>query len=232
MPPILKTSPDYSEFKKIAQNRVPAENSLPPVPLKAISQVSEQRRAMLEGEVEGGLFRDKGIEALRKVKGQTTPLGNVIGFSKKADVAYSSNSSGGSGYNYRGSGGTVRQGPNLYSPLWLMSNINLPRDRATINSWCRAFYALNAFVQNAISLHCTYPISKLNIKCKDKKIQNFFETLNEEINLTDVCTQVALDYWVLGEAFPYAELNEATGKWSRISLQNPDYIMVQQFHHN
>lgn len=57
MPPILKTSPDYSEFKKIAQNRVPAENSLPPVPLKAISQVSEQRRAMLEGEVEGGLFR-------------------------------------------------------------------------------------------------------------------------------------------------------------------------------
>lgn len=224
MSKILKSPPDYSNFKKLAEKRIQSDDVAPSISGKMLNQVSDQRRAMLEGETEMGLFREPGIDALRKLKGQSTPLGNVIGFSKKADV---SSSGSGSGYNYRGSGGTVRQGPNLYSPLWLLSNINLPRDRGTINSWCRAYYGLNAFVQNAISLHCTYPISKLNIKCKDKKIQQFFETLNEEINLADICTQIALDYWLLGEAFPYAELNEASGKISRISLQNPDYIIVQ-----
>jgi hypothetical protein len=98
--------------------------------------------------------------------------------------------------------------PEIYSPLWLNSNMNLPRDRATINAWCRTYFALNPIVKNAISLHSTYPISKMNIKCKNAKVNKFFETMIEEIDLMNICVQVAQEYWTLGEAIIYAELDE------------------------
>jgi hypothetical protein len=39
---------------------------------------------------------------------------------------------------------------------------------------------------------------------------------------------ISLEYWKCGECFPYAELNESVGRWSKIIIQNPDYIMVQK----
>lgn len=134
----------------------------------------------------------------------------------------------GAGTGYRGPGGTLRQSPDIYSPLWLNSNLNLPRDRATINAWSRAFFALNGLVQNAISLHSTYPISKLNIKCKNPEVEKFFADMIEEIDLMNICVQIAQEYWILGEAFVYAELDEVNRKWSRLIIQNPDFITVQR----
>lgn len=106
--------------------------------------------------------------------------------------------------------------------------MSLPRDRATINAWCRSFFALNPFVHNAISLHSTYPISKLNIKCANKDIEKFFNDMAKEIDLMNVCVQIAQEYFLLGEAFPYAELDENLGKWSRIHIQNPDFMIVKR----
>ncbi|NCX77014.1 MAG: hypothetical protein EBX09_08290, partial [Actinobacteria bacterium] len=40
--------------------------------------------------------------------------------------------------------------------------------------------------------------------------------------------QVAQEYWLLGEAFIYAELNESKGKWDRLLIQNPDYMVVKR----
>ena len=82
-------------------------------------------------------------------------------------------------------------------------------------------------MQNALALHSTYPISKLNIKCKNKEIENFFSEMAEEIDLMNSCVQIAQEFWLLGEAFPYLELDENQGKWSRIVIQNPDYIDVK-----
>ena len=191
--------------------------------------VSQYRRAMLEDEVALGKFREKGNTGFASPYDfdgtSRTKVGNVLGSMRKVASSYSTG--GGSSGGWRGSGGTVRQIPEVYSPLWLNSNLNLPRDRATINAWARAFFALNPIVQNAITLHSTYPISKLNITCKDEKIQQFFEDMIEEIGLMNICSQIAQEFWVLGEAFPYAELDESTGRWSRIILQNPDYVVVK-----
>jgi hypothetical protein len=190
--------------------------------------VSQYRRAMLEEEVAQGRFREKGNTGFASPYDfdgtSRTQAGNVIGSMRKfASTVGGSSSSGG----WRGAGGSVQQIPEVYSPLWLNSNLNLPRDRATINAWARAFFALNPIVQNAITLHSTYPISKLNITCKDEKIQQFFEDMIEEIGLMNICSQIAQEFWVLGEAFPYAELDEGSGRWSRIILQNPDYVVVK-----
>jgi len=118
-------------------------------------------------------------------------------------------------------------GPDVYSPLFQLANLNLPRDRVTQNAWNRVFYDTHPIVRNSINLHASYPISKINIVCKDKKIQNFFLEMSERINLYDVVYGVALEFWKLGEAFPYAELDQNSGMWKRISILNPDYIYVE-----
>jgi hypothetical protein len=133
-----------------------------------------------------------------------------------------------SGSGWRGSNDSVRQAPEVYSPLWLNSNLNLPRDRPTINAWSRSFFALNPIVHNAITLHSTYPIAKLNIKSKNPKVEKFFSQMAEEIDLMNIAVLAAQEYWILGEAFIYGELDESKGSWSRLMILNPDYVNVQR----
>ncbi len=196
---------------------------------KAVSQV---RKEMLADEIAHGDFREQGSSGNSRTYAdyEKTANGNVTISSKPIrksaqTVTGSPTTMGPSGY--RGNGGTVRQIPEIYSPLWLTSNLNLPRDRATINAWCRAFFALNPIVQNAISLHSTYPISKMDIKCHNKEVEDFFVNMCEEIELENICIQAGQEYWTLGEAFIYAQLDETNKKWSRLIIQNPDYIQVK-----
>lgn len=196
----------------------------PVVSVNMWKSVSQHRRETLEAETAQGLYREAGGSNYESGLSKVGSVGRI----KTADLSNSNTISGTGGANWRGSGGVDRLTPEVYSPLWLNSNLNLPRDRATVNAWARSFFALNPVVRNAISLHSTYPISKLSIKCKDAKKQQFFETMCEEIDLMNICTQVAQEYWTLGEAFVYAELDERLGKWSRLLIQNPDYMVVQR----
>ncbi len=198
---------------------------LPQVSSLMSRAVSDIRRQGIADEVDQGLFRD-GSGPSSKDNGMTQNANvlSSVGMNKFAQVV----SAGGGGGYRGGSGDTVKQSPEVYSPLWLNSNLNLPRDKATINAWCRSFYALNPFVHNAINLHSTYPISKLNIKCPNKDIEKFFNDMIEEIDLMNICVQIAQEFWLLGESFVYAELDESRGKWSRLLIQNPDYMIVRR----
>lgn len=210
---------DFSKSSQYLQNK----STVPIATPHMAKTVSQYRKEELANLVEAGVFREgsgngNDINFYQKFNSKT-PVGNVShnGINKFASTTS----------NYRGSGGTVMQIPELYTPFLLTSNINLPRDRATINAWCRSFFTLNPIVHNAILLHSTYPISKLNIRCKDKKKQQFFEEMNEEIDLMNICVQLAQEFWVLGEGVVYAELNENTAKWNRLIIQNPDYITIK-----
>lgn len=127
-----------------------------------------------------------------------------------------------------GSGAVDRLAPEVYSPLFTMANLNLPRDRITVNAWLRNFFDLHPIVRNAITLHATYPISKLNLKCSDKKVLQFFEDMCESMNLMETLGMLSLEFWKCGEAFPYAVLDEKRGQWDRIIIHNPDYIHVKK----
>ena len=196
----------------------------PQVSALMANSVSQDRRALMADEVASGLFREG--SGSNNNTGMTSnglvsySVGGGSGMKKSAQV---------NGGMFRGiHGDTVKQTPEVYSPLWLNSNLNLPRDRATINAWCRSFFALNPFVHNAICLHSTYPISKLSIKCPNKNIEKFFNDMIEEIDLMNVCVQIAQEYFLLGEAFVYAELDESRGTWARLMIQNPDYMIVKR----
>lgn len=206
-----------------SESYLDSRSNIPQVSAIMSRSVSDIRRAKIAEEVEQGFFRDGSTSNLKE-EGPTVSgrVVSSIGKNKYAQVV-----SGSGGYR-GGSGDSVKQTPEVYSPLWLNSNLNLPRDRATINAWCRSFYALNPFVHNAVNLHSTYPISKLNIKCPNKDIEKFFNDMIEEIDLMNICVQIAQEYWLLGESFVYAELDESRGKWSRLLIQNPDYMIVKR----
>jgi hypothetical protein len=201
------------------------KNHAPPVTPQMYKAVSQYRRSELEGEVSRGLFRDGSGGATRETNLSAASYATP-GAPKFAQMAEGTQTAANS---FKGGiGNATFQNPEVYSPLWLTSNLNLPRDRATMNAWCRSFYALNPIVQNAINLHSTYPISKLNIKCPNKKVERFFGDMIDEIDLMNVCSQVAQEYWLLGESVVYGELDERNAKWSRLHIQNPDYIVVKK----
>jgi hypothetical protein len=207
------------------EKRADIQSAIPLVTPGMVKGLSDERKAMLSQEVADGKFRDGNTP---NANFNLTAAGNVVssvGRVKNAQISSQSNLS--AGLNQGGSN-SFRQTPEVYSPLWLSSNLNLPRDRATVNAWCRAFYALNPFVHNAISLHSTYPISKLNIKCPDPEVKKFFDEMIEEIDLMNICVQIAQEYWLLGEAFVYAEIDAVKKKWSRLVIQNPDYMLVSR----
>jgi hypothetical protein len=202
-------------------------SGVPQVSALMAQGVSHLRKEALAKEVGHGIYKDgTGPSFTETGLTQNSNVTSLVGFSRTAQVT-SGGGTLGAGYA-AGGGDSSKQIPEVYSPLWLSSNLNLPRDRATINAWCRAFYALNPFVHNAINLHSTYPISKLSIKCPNPDIQKFFDDMIEELDLMNICVQIAQEFWLLGEAFIYAELDASKGKWSRLMIQNPDYMIVKR----
>lgn len=121
-----------------------------------------------------------------------------------------------------------RLAPEVYSPLFTMANLNLPRDRITINAWVRNFFLLHPIVRNAITLHATYPISKLNLKCQDKRVLQFHEDMIEEMDLMGALGDISLEYWKLGEKIQGSSLvTMADGTLKAISeIQVGDYVMT------
>jgi len=180
----------------------------------AASQVSDLRRA----EITSAITKQQESKDLQKA---SAVIANSPGFKKKGSIA-----------SPMGPLGTTtnsdRMAPEVFSPLFLLANLNLPRDRVTMNAWNRIYYDTNPIVRNSVNLHSSYPISKINIGCKNKKVQQFFLEWGEKIDLYSIVYGVALEYWKLGEAFPYAELDQGTGTWKRITILNPDYVHVKR----
>lgn len=243
--------PNYNKTR--AEQLLEQRAALPPeASPNVVRSVSQHRRDMLEEQFERGEIREQGefahwpefrrfdeVSPIYRKRDESVGLSsmgrvasNSHGFRKQAQQALSGSSAtssgDASGSAWRGTNDTARQVPEVYSPLWLNSNLNLPRDRATINAWSRSFFALNPIVHNAITLHSTYPIAKMNIKCHNRRVEKFFTDMAEELDLMSICVQVAQEYWTLGEAFVFSELDDSTAKWSRLYIQNPDYMIVQR----
>jgi hypothetical protein len=180
----------------------------------AASQVSDVRRA----EITNAVNRQQDTRDISKA---SAVVANSPGFRKKGSIA-----------SPMGPLGTTtnsdRMAPEVFSPLFLLAHLNLPRDRVTMNAWNRIYYDTNPIVRNSINLHSSYPISKINISCKNKKVQQFFLEWAEKIDLYSIVYGVALEYWKLGESFPYAELDQSSGTWKRITLLSPDYVHVKR----
>jgi hypothetical protein len=188
---------------------------------KAANSISEVRRAQITDAANKQMDKDSEVGIYGSIAHSPNFRRDSLTLIKNASIASPMSSP-------TTSSSTDRMSPEIYSPLFQLANLNLPRDRVTMNAWNRVFYDTHPIVRNAINLHASYPISKINITCKNKKVQQFFMEMAEKIDLYSVVYGAALEFWKMGEAFPYAELDESLGTWNRITILNPDYVHVKK----
>ena len=128
----------------------------------------------------------------------------------------------------RAASGVVRMGnPTFYQPLFQTTNMLLPRDRRERNEWCRHFYRTEPIIATALDLHTEFPISDLSNVCSDPYIKRFFDYMAfDKLDLINLLLEIGLEYWKIGDVFPFGQFNESEGIWENFTLLNPDYVNV------
>lgn len=118
--------------------------------------------------------------------------------------------------------------PTFYHPLFQSTNMMLPRDRRERNEWCRHFYRTEPIIATALDLHTEFPISDFSNVCSDPYIKKFFDYMAfEKLDIINLLLDIGLEYWKIGDVFPFGQLNESTGMWDKFVILNPDYINIQ-----
>jgi hypothetical protein len=140
--------------------------------------------------------------------------------------------------NVCGGGANVKNSmPGFYHPEFEPSSILLPRDYREINAWCRYFYKYDPLVSTAIDSHAELPMSSIRMtlpssrdKLKNKKIQDEYEEMcsTEGIDLFNKLLQIGVEYYKLGNVFPFARWSEQKNRWSKLTLLDPDYIELEK----
>jgi len=122
-----------------------------------------------------------------------------------------------------------RMSPRPFSPFYEESNLNLPRERMEVNAWARHYYDTDPLIGNCIDLHSTYPLSQFGVRCSESpEVEQFFNRMLERLNFKTLIYDIAREYFIVGEVFPYCQLDEDTGEWAEIIIQNPDFIDVRK----
>lgn len=117
--------------------------------------------------------------------------------------------------------------PVFYQPLFQSTNMLLPRDRRERNEWCRHFYRTEPIIATALDLHTEFPISDLNNVCSDAYIRKFFDYMAfEKLDLVNLLLDIGLEYWKIGDVFPFGQFNESEGMWENFTLLNPDFVNI------
>lgn len=125
--------------------------------------------------------------------------------------------------------GNVAMGnPTFYHPLFQTTNMMLPRDRRERNEWCRHFYRTEPIIATSLDLHTEFPISDFDNVCGDTYIKKFFDYMAfDKLDIINLLLDIGLEYWKIGDVFPFGQLNEGEGMWERFTLLNPDYVNIQ-----
>lgn len=121
-----------------------------------------------------------------------------------------------------------RMAPRPFSPFYEETNLQMPRERPEQTAWARHYYDSDPLIGNCIDLHSTYPLSSFGVKCESPEIEKFFNKMLEKLNFNDLIYSIAREYYIIGEVFPLCQLDEDTGEWSEVLIQNPDFMDVKK----
>ena len=126
-------------------------------------------------------------------------------------------------------GGTTisRVPPPIFHPAYQITTLNLPKTIEEKDTWRRHYYRYNPYVSRAVDMHVTFPLSDFSMRCDDPLVQEEYEEIKENINLTDFIQWLAQEYWVSGEAIPYGWWEEDSKSWSSFVLLNPVYVDIE-----
>ncbi len=117
--------------------------------------------------------------------------------------------------------------PGFYQPLFQAQNMLLPRDRRERNEWCRHFYRTEPLIATALDIHTEFPVSDFSNMCSDPAIKRFYDFMAfDKLDLVSFLMDLGLEYWKIGDVFPFGQFNETDGIWEKFTLLNPDYVNV------
>lgn len=108
--------------------------------------------------------------------------------------------------------------PEYFVPQLENSSLELPRYRQEIVSWCDYYYQTNPLVGAAIDIHASLSISDFAVSCKDKKRQQEYEDMLDDLDYTQLLEDIAHEYFRLGNVFPMGDFDEDNLSWREFVL--------------
>jgi hypothetical protein len=135
-----------------------------------------------------------------------------------------------------GGGDTYSAVPRFYDPLEFWDLNGLPWNvadeghRHKLHKWLRLFYSTHYLVPILIDIFTRFPLAGMELDCKDKKLQHFYEDLFlDQLNYPEFMVSLGREYWTVGEAFPLGSFDEDLGIWEREELLNPEDVVIENF---
>jgi hypothetical protein len=122
-------------------------------------------------------------------------------------------------------------------PLFYWRQNNLPYDfseneeLAKVRSFCRLLYQTDPLIGSCVDIFSKFPTIGWSLECKDEKLRDFYEELffdDEHLNYEEFLVDIGREYYIAGEAWPFATFNEDLGIWDDEELLNPDDIKVER----
>lgn len=118
-------------------------------------------------------------------------------------------------------------------PMFYWEENNLPYDYRKpgelekIREYARMIYITHPVIASAIDVYSKYPLTGMELVCKDDALVEFYTQLFfEDLDYEDYLIDIGREYWTVGEAWPLGSFNETLGIWEDDELMNPDDIDV------
>ena len=126
--------------------------------------------------------------------------------------------------------------PRFYDPLEFWDLNGLPWNvadeghRHKLHKWNRLFYSTHYLVPILIDIFTRFPLVGMDLDCKDKKLERFYEELFlDQLDYPEFLVSLGREYWTVGEAFPLGSFDEDLGIWEREELLNPEDVVIENF---
>lgn len=120
-------------------------------------------------------------------------------------------------------------------PFFYWQQNNLPYDLkkadhlVALRQLCRHIYASHPVMASAIDIFSKWPITEMELTCKDDALTDFYtELFIEQLDYEEFLGDLGREYWTVGEAWPLGSFNEDLGVWEDDELLNPDDVFVEK----
>jgi hypothetical protein len=146
-------------------------------------------------------------------------------------TAYAGGSGGGGGGDIQFATGRPRD------PLFYWRQNNLPYDfsqneeLAKVRAFCRLLYQTDPIVGSCVDIFSKFPVVGARLECKDQRLTDFYQDLffgDDSLDYSEFLVDIGREYYITGEAWPFASFNEDLGIWDDEELLNPDDIKVER----
>jgi hypothetical protein len=117
----------------------------------------------------------------------------------------------------------------FYQPLMEESTLMMPTKAREIFQWARHWYRVDPLISAAVNFHSEFAINGFRNVCEDTAVQKYFDEFAFDIiKLPQLLSFICLEWYKLGNCYPYGLWNEEEGRWDRFITLNPDYIEIEK----